>query len=108
MDWSRCCNSLAQYEDGVYQVGVFERMLRKNYYYSTEYEGPARAIICTWKDTEAWLKEVAVEDQVEKEKTAEEKPAKEGAEGSGQKDTTNSTTATSRRRKWSGRIAKVT
>src|SRR6266571_3733813 len=70
MDWSRCCNSLTQYDDGVYQVEVFERMLRKNHYYSTEYEGPARATICTWEDTEAWLKEVAAKEHVEKEETA--------------------------------------
>ena len=89
MDWSRCCNSLAQYEDGVYQVGVFERMLRKCHYYSTEYEGPARAIICTWEDTEAWLKEVASKEQVEKEKMAGEKPEKEDTKGSGKKDATN-------------------
>lgn len=77
MDWSRCCNSLTRYDDGVYQVEVFERMLRKNHYYSTEYEGPARATICTWEDTEAWLKKVAAKEQVEKEEIAGEKMKKE-------------------------------
>ncbi|OCK80316.1 purine and uridine phosphorylase [Lepidopterella palustris CBS 459.81] len=67
MDWSRCCNSLAEYEDGVYQVEVFERMLRKNQYYSTEHEGPAKAAVCTWEDTVAWLEEVVAKEELEKE-----------------------------------------
>lgn len=92
MDWSRCCNSLTQYDDGVYQVGVFERMLRKNHYYSTEYEGPARATICTWEETEAWLKEVAAKEQVEKEEMAGEKMKKEEAKGSGKENATNRST----------------
>ena len=86
MDWSRCCNGLAQYKDGVYQVGVFERTLQENHYYSTEYEGPAKAIICTWEDTEAWLKEVASKEQVEQAKVATEKPEMKDTEGFGKKD----------------------
>lgn len=92
MDWSRCCNSLTQYDDGLYQVEVFERMLRKNHYYSTEYEGPAKAIICTWEDTETWLKEVAAKEQVEEEEMAGEKMKKEKAKGSGKKNATNHST----------------
>jgi hypothetical protein len=92
MDWSRCCNSLTQYEDGVYQVGVFERILRKHHYYSTEYEGPARATICTWEDTEAWLKEVASKEHVEQPKIAVENPKMEDTEGSAKKDATNHST----------------
>jgi len=79
MDWSRCCNSLIQYEDGVYQVGVFERMLRKNDYYAAQH-GPATAIICTWEETEAWLEKIALEEQA----------GKEGAEGSRKDGATNS------------------
>ena len=92
MDWSRCCNSLIQYDDGVYQVEVFERMLRKNHYYSTEYEGPAKAIICTWEDTEAWLKEVTAKEQEEKEEVAGEKMKSERAKGSGKISATNHST----------------
>lgn len=62
MDWSRCCNGLIQCEDGVYQVGVFERMLGKYDYYTGDH-GPAKAIICTWEETEAWLEEIALEEQ---------------------------------------------
>jgi hypothetical protein len=79
MDWSRCCNSLKQCEDGVYQVGVFERMLRKNDYYADQH-GPAMAIICTWEETEAWLERIALEEQA----------GKEGAEGSRKEDATDS------------------
>jgi len=79
MDWSRCCNSLIQYEDGVYQVGVFERVLRKNDYYAAQH-GPATAIICTWEETEAWLEGIALEEQA----------GKEGAESSTKEDATNS------------------
>jgi len=89
MDWSRCCNSLAQYEDGVHQVGVFERVLRKNHYYSTDYEGPAKAVICTWEDTEEWLREVSSKELVEQPKIAAEKQKVEDAEGSSKKDATN-------------------
>lgn len=89
MDWSRCCNSLAQYEDGVHQVGVFERVLRKNHYYSTDYEGPAKADICTWEDTEEWLREVASKESVEQPKSAAEKQKVDDAEGSSKKDATN-------------------
>ena len=70
-------------------MGVFERMLRKNHYYSTDYEGPAKAIICTWEDTEAWLKEVASKEQVEQPKMATEKPEMGDAEGFGKRDATN-------------------
>ena len=79
MDWSRCCNSLIQYEDGVYQVGVFERVLRKNDYYAAQ-DGPAKAIICTWEETEAWLERIALEEQA----------GKGGTEGSRKEDATNS------------------
>lgn len=66
MDWSRCCNSLTGYADGVYQVGVFERELSKHHYYSAVKEGPARAIICTWEETEEWLQEEATKKAGEK------------------------------------------
>ena len=89
MDWSRCCNSLAEYEDRVYQVGVFEWMLQKNHYYSTEYEGPAKAIIYTWEDTEAWLIEVASKEQVEQPKMAAEKPKMEDTAGFMKKNASN-------------------
>jgi hypothetical protein len=94
MDWSRCCNSLAQYKDGVHQVGVFERMLRKNHYYSSKHEGPARAIICTWEDTEAWLKDVASKEQANTEKMTSEKPKTQDVEGSGKKDSSTYSTST--------------
>ena len=67
-------------------------MLRKHHYYSAEYDGPARAIICTWEDTEAWLKEVALEEEVEKPKMAVEKPKMEDAESSREKDATHHST----------------
>lgn len=70
-------------------MGVFERMLRKNHYYSTEYEGPAKAIVCTWEDTEAWLREVASNGQVEQAKAATEKPEMEDPEGFGKNDANN-------------------
>lgn len=72
MDWSRCCNSLSGYADGVYQVGVFERELSKHHYYSAVLEGPARAMVCTWEETEAWLKEEAAKEKAKEEKTKSE------------------------------------
>ena len=72
-------------------MGVFERMLQKNHYYSTEHEGSAKAIICSWEDTEAWLEEVSKE-QAEQPKVVAEKPKMEDAQGSGKDDATNYST----------------
>jgi hypothetical protein len=82
MDWPRCCNALTECEDGVYQVGVFERMLRQNDYYAAPAEqGLATAVICTWEETEAWLEKIALEEQAGKEGAAED---------SGKEDATSS------------------
>lgn len=64
MDWSRCVNILEEYEDCVYQVEVFERLLSKLPYYLASDEGPALASVVSWEDTVAWLKEI---DDREKE-----------------------------------------
>jgi hypothetical protein len=74
MDWSRCCNSLVNCPDGIHQVGVFGRELNKYHYYSAVTEGPARAMVCTWDETEDWLKEDAANG---KGKRVEEVPQKE-------------------------------
>jgi len=80
MDWSRCCNSLTGYADRVYQVGVFERELSKHHYYSAVKEGPARAIICTWEETEEWLRQ-------EETKKSDEKHKREAGEALNSQDT---------------------
>jgi len=73
----------------VHQVGVFERVLGKNHYYSNVFEGPARAFICTWEDTEEWLKKVTSEELAEQPNIATEKQKVKDAEGSGKKGALN-------------------
>jgi len=72
--------SLVGYADRVYQVGVFERELSKHYYYSAVFEGPARATVCTWEETEKWLKEEAANKTTAEEERKREMPQVSGIE----------------------------
>lgn len=80
----RTVNSLKICEDGQYQVGVFERLLSKTFYYSGTDELPALASVETWEDTVQWLKDVEKEE-AEAEKTRLEEKEKTQLEEEGQK-----------------------
>ena len=60
IDWCRCLNSVEKYDDAVYQVGVFERMLEKQAYFK-EFNEPAAAplaLVVEWDDAMDWLDRV--------------------------------------------------
>ncbi|KAG7290166.1 hypothetical protein NEMBOFW57_000164 [Staphylotrichum longicolle] len=60
IDWCRCVNSLIPHEDSTYQIGVFERILSKEYYFrpsANSTTGPLASVV-EWDDAMAWLGEV--------------------------------------------------
>ncbi|KAK4448452.1 nucleoside phosphorylase domain-containing protein [Podospora aff. communis PSN243] len=60
IDWCRCVNALTSCEDSTYQVGVFERMLSKEGYFTTgaaSATGPL-ALVVEWEEVIEWLEAV--------------------------------------------------